>query len=255
MIDIKNARQVFDEYVKKYDPKNKKIKLKIDHIKRVADISKELAIQLELTEEDIQLAELIGLLHDIGRFEQIKKYNTFNDSKSVNHGEFGANLLFKEGLIRQFIKDSRYDEIIRKSVKNHNKSKIEDGLNDRELLHVKMIRDSDKTDIFYVVLTEDVQACYETDNMAKEIINPEIFREFVEDHSINYANRKSSADTLVSHFAYVFDYNFNFALEILHRNKYIDKLYKKFKFDDSKTQEMCDKVYQITKEYMKSRIK
>lgn len=254
MIDIRKAKEVFDDYVKNYSPNNKKIKLKIDHIKRVADISKDMATKLKLPKEDIELAELIGLLHDIGRFEQVKQYNTFSDKDSINHGELGVKILFEDGLIRKFLPETTFDNIIKKAILNHNKSKIEDGLNERELIHAKIIRDSDKTDIFYVILHEDVKACYETDNMSKEIITPEIYREFVEEHSINYANRKNGADTLVCHFAYVFDYNFDYGLKVLNDKEYIDKLYNSFSFEDENTQKICDSVYQITKEYMDKKI-
>ena len=111
MIDMLMAKKAFADYVKSYDIQNDKIKLKVEHIERVSQIAKKLATKLELNKEDVALAELIGLLHDIGRFEQIKRYNTFNDKKSVNHGEFGVHILFnqKDGIIRNFVKDTQYD--------------------------------------------------------------------------------------------------------------------------------------------------
>ena len=75
MIDILKAKKEFAEYVKNYDIKNDKIRLKVEHIERVSQVAKKLATKLELEDEDIKLAELIGLLHDIGRFEQLKRYN------------------------------------------------------------------------------------------------------------------------------------------------------------------------------------
>ena len=36
---------------------------------------------------------VIGLLHDIGRFEQEAQYHTFNDFKSMDHGDYGAEYL------------------------------------------------------------------------------------------------------------------------------------------------------------------
>lgn len=255
MIDIEKAYGTFNEYIKNYNPEQPKINIKIDHIKRVADTSKDLATKLGLSKEDVELAQLIGLLHDIGRFEQIKIYNTFNDGKSINHGEFGAKILFEDGLIRKFIEDDQYDNIIKTAIVNHNKNKIQDGLNERELLHAKIIRDSDKTDIYKVLSTEDIGVCYETKDMSKEIISQEIYREFMEDHSINYKNRKSSADTLVCHFAYVFDYNFDYGLQLLLDNKYIDNLYKRFEFEDDKTKKMCDEIYIATKEYIYNKLK
>lgn len=255
MIDINKAKKTFDEYVKNYNPQDPKILLKINHIKRVANNSKDLAIKLNLSQEDIELAELIGLLHDIGRFEQIKIYNTFNDVKSVNHAQLGIKILFDDGLIRSFIENASYDNIIKKAILNHNKNRIEEGLSKQELLHAKIIRDSDKTDIFNVLNIEDFETCYETQDMSKEIATPEIYREFMEEHSINYKNRKSAADLLICHFAYVFDYNFKFGLEILNKKGYLDKLYEKFNFKDENTKKMLEEVYLTAKNYVNEMIK
>lgn len=255
MIDINKAKKTFDEYVKNYNPKDPKIMLKINHIKRVANNSKDLANKLNLSKEDIDLAELIGLLHDIGRFEQIKIYNTFNDVKSINHAQLGVKILFDDGFIRNFIEDTSYDNIIKKAILNHNKNKIEDGLSKGELLHAKIIRDSDKTDIFNVLNIEDFKTCYETDNMSKEIATPEIYREFMEQHLINYKNRKTAADIAIGHFAYVFDYNFKFGLEILNEKGYIDKLYEKLNFEDENTKKMIEDVYLTAKKYVNEMIK
>ena len=40
MIDIENAKEVFNEYVKNFNPEDGRIKLKIEHILRVANYSK-----------------------------------------------------------------------------------------------------------------------------------------------------------------------------------------------------------------------
>ena len=255
MIYIRKALKAFDEYVKKYNPKDEKIMLKINHIKRVSKISRNMATSLNLLEEDKNLAELIGILHDIGRFEQIRLYNTFLDRDSVNHGELGVKILFEDGLIRNFIKDTKYDDIIKKSILNHNRGIIEEGLTQKELLHAKIIRDSDKTDIYNVLINESVEACYNVSNMSKEIITKEIYREFKEEHIINYKNIQTAADVLVAHFAYVFDYNFSYGLKLLEDKKYLDSLYNKFKFEDVKTQERFDEVYKIAKNYVIDRVK
>ena len=66
--------------------------------------------------EDENLAKLIALLHDIGRFEQIRLYHTFSDKDSINHAEFGAKLLFEDGLIRKFVETDKYDKIIKNAI-------------------------------------------------------------------------------------------------------------------------------------------
>ena len=70
MIDIENANIQFNKYVSQFNPNEGRIKLKIDHINRVAIMSKKIAQNLHLSDEQVKLAELIGLFHDIGRFKQ-----------------------------------------------------------------------------------------------------------------------------------------------------------------------------------------
>ena len=250
LIDMIEAKKAFKEYVKKYNPEDEKIKIKIAHIERVAENSKRIAENLNLSQEDIELAELIGLLHDIGRFEQVRLYHTFVDKDSINHGEYGAKVLFEDGLIRKFIKDDKFDRIIKLDIVNHNRADIEEGLTEREKLHAKIIRDADKTDIFTILISGDKKAIWEKADLSDDKISDEIYREFVEDKRINYKERKTSADILVSHFNYVYDLNFPETRKIIRDNKYIDKLYQRFKFNDAETMKRFNEIYRLSKEYI-----
>lgn len=117
VINRKNVINAFAEYVRNYDPSDGKIKLKIDHTYRVAGLCQSIAESLGLSEADVDIAWLLGMLHDIGRFEQIRRFGTFNDAESVDHAEFGADLLFKEGLIRKFA-EGYYEECELASLEN-----------------------------------------------------------------------------------------------------------------------------------------
>lgn len=250
IIDITKARREFKEYVKKYNPEDEKVKLKIVHIQEVSRIARKLAEELRLDKEDIELAELIGLLHDIGRFEQIRIYHTFVDKDSINHGEYGVKILFEDGLIRNFIQDDKYDNIIKKAILNHNRAEIEKGLTEKEELHAKIIRDADKTDIFRVLVTGDKKAIWESSDLSNDKISDEIYREFKEDKIINYKERKTSADILISHFAYVYDFQYPQTLEIIKQNNYIDTLYKRFIFNDKETMKRYKEIYELAKQYL-----
>ena len=141
MLDINNAEKQFKEYLKNFDTENEKNKLKIVHTYGVVKASEYIARDLNLSEEDIYLAKLIALLHDIGRFKQIKLYDNFIDNMENNdHADYGVKILFEENLIRKFIEDDKYDDIIYKAIFNHNKYKIEEGLNEKELLHAKLVK-------------------------------------------------------------------------------------------------------------------
>lgn len=255
MIDIEKAKNVFKEYVKNYNPEDGKIALKIGHILRVTEKSKKIAEDLELEEEEINLAELIGLLHDIGRFEQVRVYNTFYDRDSINHGEYGVKILFEDGLIRDFIKEDCYDGIIRKAILNHNRPKIEEGLTDRELLHSKIIRDADKLDIYYTLLTEKIENSYGCEDMSDEQITDEIYREFKEEHMINYKNIKTNADMLVAHIAYVFDFYYNYSLNIVKENNYVEKIEEKVNLQDPQATKYLKEINDIANKYIEETLK
>ena len=256
MIDILRAKRVFAAYVKAYDAENDKIKMKIEHIERVSQVAKKLATKLELEEEDVKLAELIGLLHDIGRFEQIKTFNTFNDRKSVNHGEYGVHVLFNKqnGMIRKFIEDNQYDDIIKNAIYYHNKDKLDipDNLTTRELLHIKIVRDSDKIDILNILTYEKKETAWEKADLSDDVITEEIYNEFMENGRIDYHKRKTSADSLVGHFAYIFDFNFPESIQFIKQQNYMEKIYKRFEFHDSKTMEQYQKIYNKVVSYMKT---
>ena len=54
-----------------------KVRLKIVHTYGVVKQSEEIAKRMRLSEEDTELARMIALLHDIGRFEQLKRFDSF----------------------------------------------------------------------------------------------------------------------------------------------------------------------------------
>ena len=184
-------KETFREYTDHYDPTDVKISLKIDHTYRVAENAELIAKDLGLDEHDVFLAFSMGMLHDFGRFEQVRQYGTFIDRNSVDHAELGADLLFHDGHIRDFFHiddnsgnavncgntnfnidenideniDNNIDEnnaaelvldaqtysLIEKVIRLHNKLSLPEGLTDREVLFCNIIRDADKIDIFRVL--------------------------------------------------------------------------------------------------------
>ena len=148
-MDYSTAERFFKEYLNNYDLGNKSISFKVKHTFEVVRLSEYIAKGLNLSNDDIELAKIIALLHDLGRFEQIKTNGTFDNSK-LEHAQFGVDILFKQGLIRNFVPDDKNDRIIEKAIFNHNKYEIEKGLTNRELLFSQIIRDADKSDVFSV---------------------------------------------------------------------------------------------------------
>lgn len=252
MIDIEKAKKEFTKYTNQFDISNPGISRKIGHSLRVMKISNQIAQSLELEEEKIRLATLIGLLHDIARFEQMKQYNTFRDCDSIDHGDYGVEILNKD--IRKYIDTNKYDTIIKTAIKNHNKFSIEEGLTEEELLFAKIIRDADKTDIFYEsvdMFWKDEENEIENDNISDNILNQ--FR------NNSLIKRRTGAhkkiDSVITILAFIFDINFKPTFAILKKEDYINKIINRFDFKNQETKEKMEEIRKIANEYIEEKIK
>ena len=211
-----NAVEVFKQYVSKYDLKEKEISLKYEHSINVMHLMGELANKLNLPQEGVEIAKLIGLLHDIGRFDQWKNYKTFSDKDSIDHANYGADYLFKEGHIREFIQDSKYDRIIEKAIRNHSRFEIEEGLSNNELGFAKMIRDIDKIDIYKQIA---LKYRYEFD--ANEL-SSKVLEDFKNNKSISHEDKKTPTDKTVQMLAFLNNIYFKQSFELLRNTKNFD---------------------------------
>ena len=254
-IDIQKAKEQFVQYTQEYDLSNLKIGSRQTHSFRVMELSKLIAEKLELTQEEIELATLIGLLHDIARFEQYTQYKTFWDKISFDHGDFGVKILEKD--IRKYIETDKYDKLIKTAVKNHNKYKIEEGLSERELLFSKLIRDADKIDILY----EAIQIFNMKENEIHMIENSEIpldtFEEF-KTNKLKDRNKRTHEytpiDGVLETIMFIFDINFKSSFEVLKENDYVNKLVNRYDFKLEKTKEQMEEIRLIANNYIANKL-
>ena len=257
MIDIKKANIEFDKYISNYNPENPRIALKVGHIKRVAKVCKLLAENLNFSEEEVKLAELIGLFHDIGRFEQVRIADTFSDRDSgINHGEMSIQVLFENNLIRNFIEETQYDDIIKKSVLNHNKALIESGLTEKELIFSKLIRDADKLDILYTIAFDDFYSIFWYDKFDCEKISDIIMEQYKQGNFVKYSDIHNNADMLVAFYGYIYDLNFDFSLKYLAEKKFLDTFKIKLleNFTNQTVKDQIEEIHGIYQNYIQEKI-
>lgn len=256
MIDFRKAEEGFKEYLKDYDLENGSIKLKIRHTYEVVKKSEYIATGLGLDKENIELAKIIALLHDIGRFEQIKEFNEFSDKK-MEHAELGVKVLFEENLITKFVEDRKYDNIISRAIYNHNKFKIEDNLNDIESLHCKIIRDADKTDNFRVKQDDKFEdmfpKIYHKESINYEEISQKVYEDFMKQKCIKLEDRKTIIDYWVCVIAFIFDLNFDISLKYVQENNYIDILVDRIEYKNDDTKQKMEDIRKCAKEYIKNK--
>lgn len=251
VINRKNVINAFAEYVRNYDPSDEKIKLKIDHTYRVAGLCQRIAESLGLSEPDVDIAWLLGMLHDIGRFEQIRRFGTFNDVQSVDHAEFGADLLFKEGLIRKFAEgyyeecelaepENQEDEQIIKNnehhnkdtgllemaIRQHNKYRVKEDLTERQRMFCDILRDADKVDIFKVNADIPMEIIYDvtTEELKNGIITKEVLESFYKKETVLKSVRRSAVDHIVGHISLLFELVYKESYRQAREQGYVYKL-------------------------------
>ena len=159
-LDRRRALDAFAAYAARYNDKDPKVRLKIDHTYRVAALCGRIARAQGLDAPDIDLAWLCGLLHDVGRFEQLRRYGTFNDAASIDHAACSVQVLFDEGHIRDYLPDPDQDALLRTAVACHSAYRLPGGLDARTLLYCSILRDADKIDILRVNVETPLEEIY-----------------------------------------------------------------------------------------------
>lgn len=256
MIDLIKAKNAFKEYIQNYNIENPHIAKKVAHTYRTVNVAETIAKELQLDEENIKLASLIALLHDIGRFEQLTNYHTYSDITSIDHGDLGVKILFEDRWIEKFIEDRNYDQIIYLAIKNHNKYKIQEGIKGNELLHCKIVRDADKTDIF-AVLIEDIkegkQILYDYKSIGKQKVSKEIRKAYQENKQIDSKYIKTEIDEYINMISFIYDYNFPIGLKIVKENKYIEKMIQAVNIHEQQNKQF-DEILEIANQYIDRRL-
>ena len=264
VINRKAVLNAFAGYVHYYDPSDGKIKLKIDHTYRVAALCEKIADSVGLTDEDKDVAWLLGMLHDIGRFEQIRCFGTFNDGMSVDHAELGADILFDPDrkdkvcvtsaqgtvyaiknpmcepvnvnvvknaprIINKFAEgyvEKNGSDLLELAIRQHNKFRIADGLSKREEMFCNILRDADKIDILKVNVDVPLETIYNatTEEIRNSVITDEVLECFYAKQTVLRSLKKSVVDNIVGHISLIFELVYPVSLKIVKEQGYVYKM-------------------------------
>ena len=211
------AQEEFIQYTNKYKKYGEMIDLKTNHTFRVQKLCEELAESEGLTNEQIELASICGLLHDIGRFEQWKRYKSYKDLNTIDHGELGVEILKDNYFISKF--SPKNHNIILMSVKYHNKYKVPNNLKEINKYYTNIVRDADKLDILYLFSINNLK----TKN-AETKMSTKIYNTLINKKQIKRVDVKTKADEIAIRLGFIFDLNFKKSYEIVKENNYINKV-------------------------------
>jgi len=233
--------------------------LKVVHTYHVVENARMIATKLGLSQDDINLAELIALLHDIGRFEELAFLKQF-DSVKFDHASYGVKMLFEDNMIRDFIDDDNYDEIIKVAIDNHSRLSIQDGLDDRTLLHAKIIRDADKLDNFRVKKEEKIEAIFPGKiknkvDMENSKLSNKVYETVKKEKCVDIRDRNTILDYWVCVLAFIFDLNFKESYEIVKDNDYVNILINRFNYNDLETKMKMEEIRKLMNNFINRKIK
>ena len=256
---LENFRAWFGDYVAGFYGDNEfvnaNLELKEEHSRRTCEEMLYLAEQLGLEANQRQVAEVIALFHDIGRFKQFIKYRTYNDPRSVNHCLLGLEVLRQTKALEGL--DEAEKQLIEKAIEYHGLKELPKGLDGQSLLFSKLIRDADKLDIFYLLMESYKQY---RDNPKKFMLeiefpdepgySPEVVQRILCGQRVDYSELRTWNDMKLLQLGWVYDVNFTATFKRLKQRRFLERIVD-FLPRTKDTEKVRNKVF----EFVDSRIK
>lgn len=197
----------------------------------------ELAKFLKLPEHDVELAEIIGLFHDVGRFRQYSLYKTFNDADSEDHADLALKVIDELDFFKELAAQDY--ELVKFSIQNHNKKTVAPTDDKRKSFFAKIIRDADKLDIYRVL--EPFLAQKDADKMPNFIksrgnlvadISPDFVENFMTGNQADYRKIRTNGDRKIVRLMWIYDVNFSWTMQRIVERGYIEKIVANLPMDE-----------------------
>lgn len=204
------------------------IELKVEHTYRVCKDIVEIAGSLGLCRDEIRLAEIIALFHDIGRFEQLAKYGTFSDRASEDHAALGLRILKSLDMLSGL--SDRERNIAFRSIQLHNCYDLPAGEPEEFILYTRLIRDADKLDILGIV-ADYSEECHLHPNPAMRLDLPDlpgcsqiVVDDLLSNRLVKIGDLRTYNDLKLLYLGWAFDINFPYTLSCIREKRYMDRI-------------------------------
>lgn len=255
MIDVKRAEDAFlnwlqaDGFMDEPGHEMKRV-----HTFHVAELSRCLAERITDDDLDPDLAYVIGLLHDIGRFGEMRIMHRY-DGTRFDHAAYGAALLFDQGLIRQFVQDGAYDAVIRTAIENHSRLAISPDVQKEALPYAKLLRDADKLDNYRVKLNYEPEQFFPGMNITRQtledsLISPPVMDAVHEHRCVRLQDRRYPLDYYICIMAFAFDLNYPQSRSYVREQNYIRRMTDAYSYRNARTSERMQEICRIIEQFL-----
>lgn len=250
-------RNWFDEYCASFSSADandqRNITLKHYHTHQVRENILAIARGESLAPEQQDIAEIVALFHDLGRFEQYRRFKTFKDSDSVNHAALSADILAEKNILQGLTKADQ--DLILKAVRLHNVFVTPANLDADTNLFLKLIRDADKLDIwrvfleFYALPDSERASAVSLGFPDLPEISPDVLAMLHDRCMVSLSMLKTLNDFKLLQLSWVFDLNFTTSFGIVRDRSYIDRLAATLPKDGE-----IEKTVTILKEFVREKL-
>lgn len=245
-------RKKFDDYAAGYDQSDGRVALKIIHTHAVVSIMEQLCRERRLPGHIRNLALLCALFHDIGRFEQLLRYHTFLDHKSIDHAALSCQVLLENAILDDLSPTER--EWILTAIRNHNRLEIEDSVLEGEnepLELTRLLRDADKCDIFRVFAVDHMEDVIGVpdETVAKGLVSPDVLAKIRHFCCVDKKIRKTYLDYWISFLGFFFDLNYAESAAIARKQGYYRVPFDRVSFCHQEARQQVDEALRLVEDY------
>ncbi len=237
-MEFKHLESLFDAYTYPFlENTNERIfdslSYKITHSKGVETIASNISLYVFAHIKHQMMAKASGLFHDIARFEQMKQFSTFVDSKSFDHGEKALEIINSHGFLSEF--DKTEQKAILNAIRQHNKKTPPIGDDEIELALAKVLRDADKIDTlnsiadYYESTDAGNKKALELDlpNIAE--VSENVINSLRNAQMVNYSDIRTVDDFKLLKISWVYDINYPISLALIIDSQVLQRIYTSMK--------------------------
>ena len=204
-------------------------RLKVEHTNRVLGIATDIASDSAVSGQVHLAARMAALLHDVGRFPQYKQYHTFRDAESANHAALSVRHALRGQMLADLPADLR--RLVLGAVILHNVRILPATLPPETLAVARIVRDSDKLDIFSVMIAHFSQESPLHPEVALNVklhptaYSPAVLAGLLKGETGDYRQIVWVNDFKLMVVGWLYDLNYRRACQILQDLGYLDTIF------------------------------